>query len=232
MISFFRKIRKKMLNNNEFSRYLLYAFGEIALIIVGILIALNVNNYSESLKNKAIKRQLLTQLQQENRLNLEDLQSDKAYRDTLGTTIYRFHQMLQEDDLTQQSELLQARMAAMLRGTIYDLSDKYLNKYITSYADDNSNFTAELIMLDTYQNGLEIVSSEAQKYRMEKFVNQIVKTVDFETLDIYDYAPLETLEFRNNVLLMSNIEGELLRIYRATLQQQMRVDSMLTVELR
>jgi len=52
MIKFFRKIRQKMLTENKFSKYILYAIGEILLVVVGILIALNINNNNELEKNK------------------------------------------------------------------------------------------------------------------------------------------------------------------------------------
>ena len=50
MIKFFRKIRQKMLTENNFSKYLLYAIGEIVLVVIGILIALQVNNWNEQRK--------------------------------------------------------------------------------------------------------------------------------------------------------------------------------------
>ncbi len=46
MIKFFRKIRQKMLTENKFSKYLLYAIGEIVLVVIGILIALQINNWN------------------------------------------------------------------------------------------------------------------------------------------------------------------------------------------
>lgn len=48
MIKFFRKIRRKLLTENEFSKYLLYAIGEIFLVVVGILIALWINNWNQN----------------------------------------------------------------------------------------------------------------------------------------------------------------------------------------
>jgi len=51
MIKFFRKIRQKMLKENKFSKYLLYAIGEIILVVIGILIALQINNWNENRKN-------------------------------------------------------------------------------------------------------------------------------------------------------------------------------------
>ncbi len=47
MIKFFRPIRERLLNENKFSKYLLYAIGEIVLVVIGILIALSINNWNE-----------------------------------------------------------------------------------------------------------------------------------------------------------------------------------------
>ena len=45
MIQFFRRIRQKLLEENRFVKYLLYALGEIVLVVIGILIALQINNW-------------------------------------------------------------------------------------------------------------------------------------------------------------------------------------------
>jgi hypothetical protein len=50
MIKFFRKIQQKLITENKFSRYLLYAIGEIILVVIGILIALSVNNWNAEQK--------------------------------------------------------------------------------------------------------------------------------------------------------------------------------------
>ncbi len=57
MIKFFRKIRQHLLTENKFSKYLLYAFGEIALVMIGILLALQVNNWNEEKKETRIEKQ-------------------------------------------------------------------------------------------------------------------------------------------------------------------------------
>ena len=67
MIHFFRRIRHQLFTNNKFSKYLLYAIGEIVLVVIGILIALQINNWNnQKLLNKAevksyqnIKRQII-----------------------------------------------------------------------------------------------------------------------------------------------------------------------------
>lgn len=48
MIKFFRKIRQKLLSENRFSKYILYAIGEILLVVIGILIALQINNWNNN----------------------------------------------------------------------------------------------------------------------------------------------------------------------------------------
>ena len=58
MIKFFRKIRQRLLTENKFSKYLLYAIGEIALVMIGILLALQVNNWNELRKKEQAEIQL------------------------------------------------------------------------------------------------------------------------------------------------------------------------------
>ena len=62
MIKFFRKIRQKLLSENKFSKYLIYAIGEIILVVVGILIALQINNWNEGKKNKQRETIILNEI--------------------------------------------------------------------------------------------------------------------------------------------------------------------------
>lgn len=50
MIKFFRQLRQRFLRENKFTKYLVYAIGEIVLVVIGILIALQVNNWNEGRK--------------------------------------------------------------------------------------------------------------------------------------------------------------------------------------
>ncbi len=52
MLHFFRKIRHDLIANNKFYKYLKYAIGEIILVILGILIALSINNWNENQKKE------------------------------------------------------------------------------------------------------------------------------------------------------------------------------------
>lgn len=51
MMKLFRKIRQRLLSENKFSKYLIYAIGEILLVVIGILIALQINIWNENKKN-------------------------------------------------------------------------------------------------------------------------------------------------------------------------------------
>ncbi len=62
MIKFFRRIRKRLLTENKFSKYLLYAIGEIALVMIGILLALQVNNWNEERKERHVELDILRQI--------------------------------------------------------------------------------------------------------------------------------------------------------------------------
>ena len=62
MINFFRKIRYKLMSENKTSRYLKYAIGEIVLVVIGILIALQINNWNEERKNTKIEYKLVTKM--------------------------------------------------------------------------------------------------------------------------------------------------------------------------
>ncbi len=62
MIKFFRKIRQNLLSENKFSKYLIYAIGEIILVVIGILIALQINNSNELNKQRAKELQFLKNL--------------------------------------------------------------------------------------------------------------------------------------------------------------------------
>jgi len=62
MIKFFRKIRQQMLTENKFSKYLLYAIGEIILVVIGILIALQINTWNNTNIDRQKEKEYLNNL--------------------------------------------------------------------------------------------------------------------------------------------------------------------------
>ena len=95
MIKFFRHIRKQLLTENKFSKYLLYAIGEIVLVVVGILIALSINNWNEWKKERVKEREILIDLAENIEINIKAIESniktlyalDKS-SDIIMSTIY------------------------------------------------------------------------------------------------------------------------------------------------
>ena len=69
MIKFFRKIRLTLMNENKSTKYLKYAIGEIILVVIGILIALQINNWNENRKEHKQAIQYLKEFK-------KDLQTD------------------------------------------------------------------------------------------------------------------------------------------------------------
>ncbi|GAB2487440.1 DUF6090 family protein [Algoriphagus taiwanensis] len=80
MISFLRKVRMKLLGNGRFSQYLLYALGEIFLVVIGILIALQINTWNENRKQRIYELKMLKELS-------NTLQKDKRYLSSLVTRL-------------------------------------------------------------------------------------------------------------------------------------------------
>ena len=62
MFKFFRRIRQSLIGENQFSKYLLYAIGEIILVVIGILIALQINNWNQGQKDHQAGKVLLERL--------------------------------------------------------------------------------------------------------------------------------------------------------------------------
>ncbi len=73
MFRFFRQIRQKLLTENKVTRYSLYAIGEIFLVVIGILIALQINNYNEAKKQRRQEVHYLENLKTDLQLNIAEL---------------------------------------------------------------------------------------------------------------------------------------------------------------
>ncbi len=62
MIKFFRKIRKKLADDNKPLKYARYAIGEILLVVIGILIALQINNWNNRQNDRQVELKYLNGL--------------------------------------------------------------------------------------------------------------------------------------------------------------------------
>ncbi|MEP7267854.1 MAG: DUF6090 family protein [Saprospiraceae bacterium] len=73
MIKLFRNIRQKLLAEGKTSRYLKYAMGEIILVVIGILIALQVNNWNEQRKQRYKELHYLQNIKTDLNLNMAEI---------------------------------------------------------------------------------------------------------------------------------------------------------------
>ncbi len=77
MFNFLRRIRQKVISENHFRKYLLYATGEIVLVVIGILIALQVNEWNQYRKDQKEEQAILKNLKSEflqNKATLQEVQ--------------------------------------------------------------------------------------------------------------------------------------------------------------
>ena len=112
MITLLRKIRKNLLTENRFSKYLLYAIGEIVLVVIGILIALQINNWNQNkIQNIALKG-YLTSISNNIKTDLENIDYLITSRINTVTNVpvmnweLRNSNFLKRDDIKYGSEIL------------------------------------------------------------------------------------------------------------------------------
>lgn len=80
MFKIFRKIRKRLLAKNEISKYLAYAIGEIILVVIGILIALQINNWNQAKKDQRALNEYLIKIKSHTYEDLAQLEEITAGR--------------------------------------------------------------------------------------------------------------------------------------------------------
>jgi len=68
MPKFFRRIKRKLWDEGSLRKYLIYAIGEILLVVIGVLIALQINNWNEDRKERVLEDDYLAKIS----LNIED----------------------------------------------------------------------------------------------------------------------------------------------------------------
>ncbi len=89
MIKFFRNIREALLNQNRFGKYLLYAIGEILLVVIGIFIALSLNNWNDNRKQEAKAKVIFKDILEEINNDLKKINEFSSKNHTKDSVIFR-----------------------------------------------------------------------------------------------------------------------------------------------
>ena len=108
MIKFFRRTRQQLIKENRAGKYLLYAIGEIVLVVIGILIALQINNANENGKLEVIKQGYYEQLLLDLDKDLEEVHSNIAWLENSIASYNTYIDLFKKPAL----DLLQVPLAA------------------------------------------------------------------------------------------------------------------------
>lgn len=202
MIKFFSKIRQNLLMENKNTKYFKYAIGEIVLVVIGILIALQINNWNEARKIKEKERQVLTEIisdlehttldldrvlsKRTNNLNktinsikliIDVLETNKKYVDSYA---YDFRNINAYDDIDFKTSGYQSLVSV---GT--DLVENpelrsAIGKFHTS-SIDNTKGSFEEVHLDFYSYMIDYYRKKFKTVIVEGSLEKIVP-LDFEAL--------------------------------------------------
>ncbi len=188
MIKFFRNFRQKLLSENKFSKYLIYAIGEIILVVIGILIALQVNNWNENknLEHKTLIRlsSLAEELKSNKRVlesNIDlikfDIQSGLNLVDSLNN-----NSVFEENKNTYLLDKILELGPIRVRSLTTNSLDEMINS--GSYSTINSETVKENLL--AYNSEIENMNYELQRF--EEYWRTIESpyiTKHFSLLDMY-----------------------------------------------
>ena len=188
MLKLFRNIRRKLLSENKTSKYTVYAIGEIFLVVVGILIALQINNRNETKKEQAITNKYLNGF-------ITDLEKDRALLDNLTT--------VREKQSTSAKALV-----SMIETGEYDL-DEFYNHYYFLFPFyrfvPNSNTLEEVLN----SSHLRFITDEALKNKLLDLRNvyQNIRLNEehiYEDRAVYFYSDLTLNHIEFNGLFIAD----------------------------
>jgi hypothetical protein len=94
MIKFFRKIRYNLMDQNKTGKYLKYAVGEIVLVVIGILIALQINTWKQARLQRIEEREMIKNLHEEFIHNKVDLQESMQENLSMINALYRIMDLM------------------------------------------------------------------------------------------------------------------------------------------
>ncbi len=218
MIKFFRKLRFSSLSRKRIPKYLLYATGEIILVVIGILIALYLNNQQQEYSIQKQQENYLRQIKGEMINNINSLQVEKQELSAQMENAYKVINVINSDSL--RNSLDELEMSQMVNGLL-------VNDIVLPYENGALNqviFAGGLkdIRNDSIKSQLAAWEGKVNRIRLqEEQVNQAVTKIkqylvqygDFRSLvDNLGYSQLLGLELskntKGNLLLLQSKEFE------------------------
>ncbi len=175
MIKFFRKIRYDLMEKNKTGKYLKYAIGEIVLVVVGILIALQVNNWNEDQKEKKIQIRYLKRIH-------TDIQKDTTYlrqkiqkaQNEQESYYYFIHSMYDVQSTTEDFKKL-------ISSTVWDSEDLILQD--ETFTEITTSGKLDLISDD------QLKESIIDYYRNYAIANRHITEMNLSSIDMFMFFP-------------------------------------------
>ena len=219
MIKFFRSIRQKLLSENKISKYLIYAIGEIVLVVIGILIALSINNWNQEIKTKKQEIKILTELKNDLKTNLNEI------IETYNTTSSRQLSTVLILDYFENNRTLDDSLKSAFENINMDGLFNIANttfKYIESEGINSlSNDTLRIRVTEMYERHFknivtrenrtwEIVNDELIPLMNDRFISSptIDKSVSFAIEALNTPKNINTLrkdsKFKNSIIRLQN----------------------------
>ena len=171
MIKFFRQIRQSLIMENKTGKYLKYAIGEIVLVVIGILIALSINNWNEERKDRIEELSALIDLKKEFESNRNDIDS-----------LYQFKRIRTNEWETYLSTVSNPDLHDSLRSVgrptigfrIFNFSSTILNSILTTGKIDKIQNDSLKYILTNWE---DILSDHNWYIKMqESYVPQFLET--------------------------------------------------------
>jgi len=106
MISFFRKIRQSLLKENRITQYLTYAVGEIFLVVIGILIALQINTWNQLRIENDEELEILFGLKEEFENNLKEINFSININSKVTEDCLQLTQIIRSNSIENNPELV------------------------------------------------------------------------------------------------------------------------------
>jgi predicted AlkP superfamily phosphohydrolase/phosphomutase len=163
MLTLFRRIRKGLLDGGNTGRYLVYAVGEIMLVVIGILIAVQINSFYNNKANESRITKLLNRLVEEAKLNVERLDLLEYNMNVKFTNDFQ-HATI---NLAENEIIVDSILKIIYRGiTIHDLDFLVKGTYVNrSSFNLHSSVYEEMISTGSLYNlGSENLINEIHKY--------------------------------------------------------------------
>jgi hypothetical protein len=143
MIKFFRKIRQNLLMENKTTKYFKYAIGEILLVVIGILIALQINNWNENNKLRNQEKQYIYRLLIENKKNSITFSDEIKRLEKNNLIIKKFSDALNTKTFSD-SLLIQSASDYMIFGSVYPIFSPSTSTYKDLSSTGNLNLIEDI----------------------------------------------------------------------------------------